>query len=264
MTEERIRTRRIELVDNEGKVRMILGGGQRGEHGPQIDLYDEEGSRRASMSVIPNGGVGLYLLDAQDKPRLGITFGSVSLSEERLPEARRLMEAQMVERYGLDPAEVERMVEWQLVRLGEDTEIATIQFLDQNGKARATLGMLPQGPMLSLVDEGGQSRAGMAVVDTEATVFVINEDQVATLPSEPEEPMAPESESSQRRISALKRMSEYMPRWLDPTIFAHMRIPGENSKPTFEWVPPPLYVWPGERHPGSNEDSEDWWELPKS
>jgi hypothetical protein len=275
VTEERIRARRIELVDDEGNVRMILGGGKRGEHGPRVDLYDENGKWRASLGLTDIGDAVLGFYDEDGKRRAGVGASSEGTSELLLSDAsgvragigvypggaatldiydgsgnrRALLRADsngqtgmhffdendngrvnlgvvrpnlshvthMKERLaqlGLDPAEIE-----PLTSEATSAENAGIGLSDAEGMPRINLATSPLGTTVGLVDPDGTPRVGMTIADEEARVVAINEDQVASLPPEPEEPVVEDPvvpEIKPRRGMFLGHMK----RWTAPTVVA--------------------------------------------
>ncbi len=66
---EVLRAKRLEVVDDEGKVRAALGTDEKGIGG--LSVYDESGRLRASLEAgeIPGEASGLSVFDANGKPR---------------------------------------------------------------------------------------------------------------------------------------------------------------------------------------------------
>jgi hypothetical protein len=78
---EVVQTKRLELVDEEGMRRAVLGLGTEGE--PALELYDDNGELRVGLSLMAEGGPNLLLWDGKiTPPRAGLALlpnGSPSL-----------------------------------------------------------------------------------------------------------------------------------------------------------------------------------------
>jgi hypothetical protein len=69
---EVLRAKRVEIVDDEGKVRAVLGTREEGIGG--LSVYDESGRVRARLEAgeIPEQGSGLSVFDTNGKPRASV------------------------------------------------------------------------------------------------------------------------------------------------------------------------------------------------
>lgn len=78
---EVIRAQKFELVDEEGKVRAVLGLGRDGA--PNLDLSDAKGLKRATLALLPDGSPVLMLSDARGEERATLTGGrSLTMRDE--------------------------------------------------------------------------------------------------------------------------------------------------------------------------------------
>ena len=133
---EVIRAQRFEVVDAEGKVRAVLAldrvllwtGPSRPPDGALLALYDDQGKRRAEISLFPSGQPRLMLSDAQGKMR----------AELALSEFLAVLDDQD--------------------KLRAEAALSRLTLRDGQGKTRAKLAVSPGGrPNLRLSDENGKA-----------------------------------------------------------------------------------------------------------
>jgi hypothetical protein len=152
VAEERIRARRIELVDDEGNVRMILGGGKRGEGGPRVDLYDENGKWRVSLGLTQLGDTVLGFYDEDGKRRAGVGTNSEGTSELLLSDASGVRAGIGVYPGGAAELSIYDGSGNRRALLGADSNGQTgMHFFDENDNRRLNLAVVR--PNLSYVKE---------------------------------------------------------------------------------------------------------------
>jgi hypothetical protein len=79
-----IRTRAIEIVDAEGRIRGTLDGVNRR---PSLWLYGDDGRWRAGLGVGIGGVPELVLTDIEGRPRLSLRAGAEKAAESRIADA---------------------------------------------------------------------------------------------------------------------------------------------------------------------------------
>lgn len=80
---ETIRARRLEILDDAGKVRVVIGAGDTrlGEGSYSIVILDQHGARGASLSVKPTGGGDLEILEKNAlRAECGVGNGNASIA----------------------------------------------------------------------------------------------------------------------------------------------------------------------------------------
>lgn len=246
--EERIRARSIELVDDGGNARLILDGGRRGERGPYITLLDEEGTRRAVVWIAPNSAVQIQLLDTRERPSLTIGAGPLNRSDIP-PEEKRLVEERLAE-LGLTLEDIEEYA--AEFEVPETAEGSSIVLWDASGKRRAVLGKWHTGSYLALDRDDGLPGI-MALAHEEASIAVMNEGEIATVPhglieTAPSEPPAP---SPQRGSSGTEFAGRRLRRWAAASaVMAALLTAGSRSaSDTFHRLLRQRAGYYGERHP---------------
>lgn len=230
MTQERIKVRVIELVDDADNVRMVLDGGKRGQHGPHASLFDEEGNRRAIVNVSGDGEPIVQLLDAQGKVRFQAGLW-------RAPDLLPAIVEELLTKHGLSADEAEQLAPSLGLEVG--SEVAGIGLYDgagmplvamaastnrsglhvTNGRAQPQIvaAATDEGTSVAVVDSGGQPRIAFGLDDEDdAGLTVENDGQVVTLPSQSgtdehfEQPaLAPLGRGSSGLESARRRMQRW-------------------------------------------------------
>ena len=76
--EDVVRARRFEVVDEEGRLRAVIGPGP--ENATGMQFYAEDGTARVELSLSGDGAAALYLRDAESKD-----IAMISLDAEGVP-----------------------------------------------------------------------------------------------------------------------------------------------------------------------------------
>ena len=111
------------LMDKQGRLRACLT--MRG-HSPKLDLYDEQGNRRAGLFLDEDGRSGLQFVDEQHKG--GVILGMLTTGTR------------------LDSSDEQGKIRKVLVN------VPGLAFYDENGKTRAAMGVMKGGPALDFYD----------------------------------------------------------------------------------------------------------------
>jgi hypothetical protein len=140
VTAEVVRAKRFELVDDEGKVRIILDVGS-GDEKAVMGIQDNAGNNRAAFGIFEGGSVILALKDAGGTTRASLAIGEKSADQPRLIFA---------DSFGRARAEI-------AVNDNGDVELA---LADKWGQKRAMLGVA-EDVALGLYDVEGNLANGM-------------------------------------------------------------------------------------------------------
>jgi len=95
-------------------------------HSPKLDLYDEQGNRRAGLFLDEDGRSGLQFVDEQHKG--GVILGMLTTGTR------------------LDSSDEQGKIRKVLVN------VPGLAFYDENGKTRAAMGVMKGGPALDFYD----------------------------------------------------------------------------------------------------------------
>ena len=220
-----------------------------------LDIYDGSGNRRALLRADSNGQTGMHFFDENDNRRvnLAVVRPNPSYVKQYLSHVK-----ERLTQLGLDPAEIEQFSSEIM-----SAESAGIVVSDAEGMPRIDLATSPLATTVGLVDSDGTPRAGMMIADEEARVFAINEDQVASVPQESEEPLVedsvvPEIKPRQRRFLG------HVKRWTAPTVVAlsMLVLRRSSEREDRKWREPRPGYYGKPRGEESSED-EGYWYLPE-
>jgi hypothetical protein len=153
----------LNLYDEKGKLRVSLSVYK--EFGPELALKDENGRTRVSLWVDKENGPNLSLDDENDKMRAGLW-----VSKEHGPELSLLNEngGKMVSLTTLKNSS--GLYLWDengksCANLTVHNDIPALVLEDKNGKSRGSMMMLKNGPNLSLDGENGKPHIEMGLAE---------------------------------------------------------------------------------------------------
>jgi hypothetical protein len=185
LTEDTIRTKRIELVDDGGEIRALLDADPSGSGAVGINLFDSGGNPRVSLAIaeddtptfslhdesgtlrvwISSGpdGQGIRMCDDKGAPRLQLQLdqsGGADLLMLDQSGANRVVVSQMGDRGGApillfkDENGKDRLQ----LQVGPES-ISTIRFNGEDGQLQVALGRDPDGESLFVYrDENGEQK----------------------------------------------------------------------------------------------------------
>ena len=139
MTEDVLRTKRLEVVDDEGAVRIIAGAG--GDGDALLGITDRDGNPRVSLSVGADGMASLFLNDDNGRPLVTLSIRPAGMG------------LQVVE--PSNEAGGESVTRISLI-VGSDNRGAALTINDANEEPRASVVVRPDGrPAFIAQDEDG-------------------------------------------------------------------------------------------------------------